>query len=59
MISSSHHFDVNEGNNKQETVLHLAAAKGFTDIVSYLITIDSEIDSVDSEGRTPLIIATE
>ena len=59
LMQSSHHYDVNEVNNKKQTILHLAVSNGYATMVSYLITIGAHLDAQDGEGRTPVMVAVE
>ena len=58
LMSSETVYDVNEENFRKETILHLAAYKGYRDIVAYLLTIKADMEAKNSEGQTPLILAT-
>ncbi|XP_060133733.1 transient receptor potential cation channel subfamily A member 1 isoform X1 [Zootoca vivipara] len=48
--------DALDGN--KETLLHRAALFDHYDLAEYLISRGAKIDSVDVEGRTPLLLAT-
>ena len=37
--------------------MHIAASRGYTDIVETLLDRGAKIDSLDSSDRTPLILA--
>ncbi|KAF9962554.1 hypothetical protein BGZ70_008025 [Mortierella alpina] len=51
--------EVSERRGKQETLLHVAARAGSVELVEYLISRGALLDSLDSEGRTPLHTAAE
>lgn len=57
-LESANNYNINETNYRRETILHLAAHKGYADIVSYLVTVGADIDARNIEGQTPLILAT-
>ena len=42
---------------QQSTPLHIAASRGYTDIVELLLCHGAKIDSIDSSDRTALIVA--
>ncbi|KAL5010865.1 hypothetical protein ScPMuIL_013170 [Solemya velum] len=46
--------DINEPNNKKETVIHLAAKEGFENCVKRLIMLGADLSSKDEAGNTPL-----
>jgi len=39
--------------------IHMACSKGRIDIVEYLLSLDADINAIDSEGQTPLYIAAK
>ncbi|KAJ7338916.1 hypothetical protein JRQ81_012818 [Phrynocephalus forsythii] len=49
-------IDALDGN--KETLLHRAALFDHYELAEYLISMGAKIDSVDIEGRTPLLLAT-
>ncbi|XP_061460813.1 transient receptor potential cation channel subfamily A member 1 [Rhineura floridana] len=49
-------IDALDGN--KETLLHRAALFDHCELAEYLISMGAKIDSVDIEGRTPLLLAT-
>nr|XP_060631461.1 transient receptor potential cation channel subfamily A member 1 [Anolis sagrei ordinatus] len=49
-------IDALDGN--KETLLHRVALFDHYELAEYLITMGAKIDSVDIEGRTPLLLAT-
>ena len=49
--------DPNVVDDKDETVLHRAADKGFFDIVRYLIQNGADVNLKDNSGLTPLHLA--
>lgn len=59
LLESSHNLEVNSRNCRQETVLHVAAMKGFIEMISYLLTKGADIEAADSSNNTPLIAATK
>ena len=59
LMQSSHNFDVNTRNCHQETILHIAAKKGYIEMISYLLTQGADIEASDSENLTPLLAATK
>uniref|UniRef100_A0A8D2L702 Uncharacterized protein n=1 Tax=Varanus komodoensis TaxID=61221 RepID=A0A8D2L702_VARKO len=46
--------DVNAVNAANETLLHIAAAHGHTEIIDYLISKGAKLEAKDKAGRTPL-----
>ncbi|XP_028924250.1 transient receptor potential cation channel subfamily A member 1 [Ornithorhynchus anatinus] len=48
--------DAQDGN--KETLLHRASLFDHYDLADYLISKGANIDSIDSEGRSPLLLAT-
>ncbi|KAM4688925.1 transient receptor potential cation channel subfamily A member 1 [Discoglossus pictus] len=48
--------DLPDGNN--ETPLHKSALFDHVDLAEYLISMGANIDNVDNESRTPLVLAT-
>lgn len=52
-------IDYNEVDEKGSTPLHWAAFSGSEEAAAYLLTLDQiKIDVRDSEGQTPLLLAT-
>ncbi|KAG0261813.1 hypothetical protein BG011_000644 [Mortierella polycephala] len=51
--------EVSQEKGVQETLLHVAARTGCLELVSYFISKGAPLDSLDSEGRTPLHTAAE
>ncbi|XP_014647216.1 PREDICTED: transient receptor potential cation channel subfamily A member 1 [Ceratotherium simum simum] len=49
---------VNAVNGNQETLLHRASLFDHHELADYLISVGADINSTDSEGRSPLILAT-
>ncbi|XP_021023070.1 transient receptor potential cation channel subfamily A member 1 [Mus caroli] len=49
---------VNAVDGNQETLLHRASLFDHHDLAEYLISVGADINSTDSEGRSPLILAT-
>ncbi|XP_039201373.1 transient receptor potential cation channel subfamily A member 1 [Crotalus tigris] len=49
---------INASDENKETLLHRAALFDHDEMTDYLISKGANIDSVDIEGRTPLILAT-
>jgi len=47
------HLDVNAKGNMGETALHLAAAKGASDVVQWLVRNGGDATATDSSGKTP------
>lgn len=43
LIESKHEYQINQTNICGDTVLHLASRKGYTQLVSYLLTIGADI----------------
>uniref|UniRef100_A0A8W8NFI1 Ion transport domain-containing protein n=1 Tax=Magallana gigas TaxID=29159 RepID=A0A8W8NFI1_MAGGI len=46
--------NVNQPNNKKETVLHLAALEGYHNTIKRLIYLKADLEAKDSEGNTVL-----
>ncbi|XP_025025282.1 ankyrin-3-like [Python bivittatus] len=46
--------NVNATNSANETLLHIAAAHGHTEIIDYLISKGAKLEVKDNKGRTPL-----
>ncbi len=46
-------------NNFAKTILHLAAEKGYSDIVRLLLDKDVDPDRRDNDGKTPMFLAVE
>uniref|UniRef100_A0A670I2Z0 Uncharacterized protein n=1 Tax=Podarcis muralis TaxID=64176 RepID=A0A670I2Z0_PODMU len=53
------HNDINAVNSEDETLLHIAAAHGHTEIIDYLIGRGAKLEVKDKKGRTPLHRAAE
>uniref|UniRef100_A0A670I346 Uncharacterized protein n=1 Tax=Podarcis muralis TaxID=64176 RepID=A0A670I346_PODMU len=51
--------DINAVNSEDETLLHIAAAHGHTEIIDYLIGRGAKLEVKDKKGRTPLHRAAE
>ncbi|XP_055459399.1 transient receptor potential cation channel subfamily A member 1 [Psammomys obesus] len=49
---------VNAVDGNEETLLHRASLFDHHDLADYLISVGADINSTDSEGRSPLILAT-
>ncbi|XP_032152220.1 transient receptor potential cation channel subfamily A member 1 [Sapajus apella] len=49
---------VNTTNGSGETMLHRASLFDHHELADYLISVGADINSIDSEGRSPLILAT-
>ncbi|XP_036742182.2 transient receptor potential cation channel subfamily A member 1 isoform X1 [Manis pentadactyla] len=49
---------VNIVDGNQETLLHRASLFDHHELADYLISVGADINSIDSEGRSPLILAT-
>ncbi|XP_065673825.1 golgin subfamily A member 4 isoform X2 [Hydra vulgaris] len=49
----------NETDKENRTVLHLACAQGFAEIVEFIISNGANVNMSDSEGKTPLMKACE
>ncbi|XP_020944897.1 transient receptor potential cation channel subfamily A member 1 isoform X2 [Sus scrofa] len=49
---------INAVDGNQETLLHRASLFDHHELADYLISMGADIDSTDSEGRSPLILAT-
>lgn len=42
-MESNNNYNINEGNYRQETILHLAALKGYVDIVAFLLSLGANL----------------
>ncbi|XP_058131631.1 transient receptor potential cation channel subfamily A member 1 [Dasypus novemcinctus] len=49
---------VNAVDGNQETLLHRVSLFDHHDLAEYLISVGADINSIDSEGRSPLLLAT-
>ncbi|XP_070248118.1 transient receptor potential cation channel subfamily A member 1 [Myotis yumanensis] len=49
---------VNAVDGNQETLLHRASLFDHHELAEYLISVGADINSTDSEGRSPLLLAT-
>jgi ankyrin repeat protein len=49
--------DVNAADHTGDTVLHIAAAKGYNRVVELLVQKGANLDAKDNDGRTPLAFA--
>ncbi|KAM8784412.1 transient receptor potential cation channel subfamily A member 1 [Rhynchonycteris naso] len=49
---------VNTVDGNQETLLHRASLFDHHELADYLISVGADINSTDSEGRSPLLLAT-
>ncbi|XP_028389671.1 transient receptor potential cation channel subfamily A member 1 [Phyllostomus discolor] len=49
---------VNAVDGNQETMLHRASLFDHHELADYLISVGADINSTDSEGRSPLLLAT-
>ncbi|XP_029779461.1 transient receptor potential cation channel subfamily A member 1 [Suricata suricatta] len=49
---------INAVDGNQETLLHRASLFDHHELADYLISVGADINSTDSEGRSPLILAT-
>nr|AEL30802.1 transient receptor potential cation channel subfamily A member 1 [Carollia brevicauda] len=49
---------VNSVDGNQETMLHRASLFDHHELAEYLISVGADINSTDSEGRSPLLLAT-
>ncbi|XDC58401.1 hypothetical protein R6Z07M_009583 [Ovis aries] len=49
---------VNEVDGNHETLLHRASLFDHHELADYLISVGADIDITDSEGRSPLLLAT-
>jgi hypothetical protein len=45
---------INAMNEYNQTALHLAAKKGFYDVIDYLISLKSDFDKIDNYGNAPV-----
>ena len=55
-ISDSPELDINFRNDKDETVLHVAANEGRADVVALLLSRRQDIDvNAKADGKTPLM----
>ena len=53
-LIAEHPEHVNARNDFEATAMHIAAERGYTDIVSLILEHDADIDSRDGDGETPL-----
>lgn len=58
-IGASPNSSVGNGNLMNWTYLHYAADYGNSDVVSTLLEFGADKNSLDSLGRTPLMVATD
>lgn len=54
-----HTFNLNDRNLSGDTIMHKAAYCGYTQIASYLLTLDIDPNSQNNLGETPLMLATK
>lgn len=59
LIESKHNYNINLPNSSGDTILHQACSKGYTQIVSYLLTLGADKSLANNEGYTPLLVATK
>lgn len=59
LVKSLKESDINALNTSNETLLHIAAAHGYTEIIDYLIRKGAKLDIKDKIGRIPLHRAAE
>lgn len=50
----NHDGNVNQLNNKKETVLHLAALEGYHNTIRRLVYLKADLEATDSKGNTVL-----
>lgn len=58
-LAIQHGTDVNSMNSRKQTLLMIAAEKGFLDKVSFLFENGADINLLDSNGNTALSLAIE
>ncbi|XP_039605455.1 putative ankyrin repeat domain-containing protein 20A2 isoform X2 [Polypterus senegalus] len=51
--------NVNKADKENRTLLHVACAGGHNDVVSFLVENQAELDPIDDEHQTPLIMAVQ
>ncbi|XP_051780189.1 ankyrin repeat domain-containing protein 7-like [Erpetoichthys calabaricus] len=51
--------NVNKADKENRTLLHVACAGGHSDVVSFLVENQAELDPIDDEHQTPLIMAVQ
>lgn len=59
LLESENKYNLNLTNYNGDTILHQACTKGYSQIVSYLITVGSDLEAVNNDGETPLLVATK
>lgn len=59
LLESNNKYNLNLTNCNGDTILHQACSKGYSQIVSYLITVGSDLEAINNDGETPLMIATK
>ena len=58
-ILLDHGCDINAGNGRAETLLHIAAKAGDADMVRYLLDHGAKVDALDEMGDAPLNASTD
>ncbi|XP_028659126.2 POTE ankyrin domain family member D-like [Erpetoichthys calabaricus] len=59
VTSMVNEIDINKRNQDKRTPLHLACARGHTDVVQYLLRNEADVDVFDIDGQTPLMKAVQ
>ncbi len=58
LLQSRHNYNINEKNINGETILHYACSKGHTQLISYLLTVGADMEILNDNSETPLLVAT-
>lgn len=58
-LKATKYFFINTPDRTMNTLLHYVAERGGTDMASFLIKKDANVNTRNSEGKTPLILAAQ
>lgn len=45
LIESAHNYNINDVNMNGDTILHYACSKGYTQMVSYMLTVGADMNA--------------